>query len=835
MTRVSTSQAIFIFIFAILALILLNGYAQNLVADYRANTWLVLLGTFVGMIALVLVARGRLAIEWDAWELFGFSATVISVWLYFVLPALPTLLPPTQSSDAVRHYLQAMFSYPEGKLVSWYPAGGAFIVANFARWLFVDPLRVLHPVAASFVALSAGAVYGIACTILRATRAQKILALIAPALLFVPWSYFAGIIMGEQYFFAQAFAHYFILAAFWFTASYAARPHPIFAGLIGVALLGVVVAYPILIPLPLALFALIVGAQILTPSLSLQGRGRKRAILILAIFFALMLGIGIALERGGILELRTAQVSASSEVGEGGVTTPSLDALGGAIFLLLALAGIPVAWRAGNAGKTLVAFLIAWVLQFIAFIIAQSVIHLSAYRVDKTFYILAFPLALCAALFSARVLARFSARLDAMPRAAMLALIVIASAGILIARPPRTFALFTESELQAALWAKQNLDTYHIAYLDPNPVRAYWLAFGLWREMLPNEWFQWIPAGAKLGPKNFTEWQTDPAWHRYVLVKDLPGFQDLEGLHVVHQIGASAILEKNVPRIAAPIPSRPDVWYFDSTLKLLGYDLARTTFAPGETITLTMYTESIYPPYATVAWRIELLDRAGNVVSKVERDPFANKFPVQRWHPGEIARDEWSLAFPANAAPGVYDVRMSLFRRASGEVRSVFRIASSGAVQQHLDAAPIARVKIPLPPPSADEQRAMTRLAARVGDAFKLLGYAIQSRRGAPTIELALYWQSIAPTEKDFTVFAHLLDASGTIIAQSDAMPGRGAYPTSIWDAGEIVKDTHALALSANARAPFSLVIGMYDAEQKRLPIGGSDKLIVDFRLQISD
>ncbi|MBI5349647.1 MAG: hypothetical protein HZB77_10095, partial [Chloroflexi bacterium] len=147
-------------------------------------------------------------------------------------------------------------------------------------------------------------------------------------------------------------------------------------------------------------------------------------------------------------------------------------------------------------------------------------------------------------------------------------------------------------------------------------------------------------------------------------------------LRVVHQIGASAILEKDAPRIAAPIPLRPDVWYFDSTLKLLGYDFARTTFAPGDTITLTTYTESIYPPPATVAWRVELVDRAGNGLSKVERDPFANKFPVQRWHPGEFARDEWSLAFPANAAPGVYDVQMQMFRRADGDIRSVFRVSS---------------------------------------------------------------------------------------------------------------------------------------------------------------
>jgi hypothetical protein len=76
----------------------------------------------------------------------------------------------------------------------------------FSHWLGWAPLRVLHLTAASFVALSAGAVYGVTCALLPRRRVSRIAALLAPALLFVPWSYFAGIIDGEQYFFAQALA-----------------------------------------------------------------------------------------------------------------------------------------------------------------------------------------------------------------------------------------------------------------------------------------------------------------------------------------------------------------------------------------------------------------------------------------------------------------------------------------------------------------------------------------------------------------------------------------------------------------------------------------------------
>ena len=237
----SVSQAFFSIVFLVFFFTLLSGYLQNILARHHQSTWLVLAITLAALAITLLAARGRVAIDRDPRELAGFLITVIGVWLYFVAPSLPTLLPPTQSSDAVRVYQQVLFSYPAGKLIGWYPAGGAFLAAMFSHWLGWAPLRVLHLTAASFVALSAGAVYGITCALLPRRRVSRIAALLAPALLFVPWSYFAGIIDGEQYFFAQALAQLFILAAVWYTASYAENPSWIFVSLIGAALLGTVI------------------------------------------------------------------------------------------------------------------------------------------------------------------------------------------------------------------------------------------------------------------------------------------------------------------------------------------------------------------------------------------------------------------------------------------------------------------------------------------------------------------------------------------------------------------------------------------------------------------
>ncbi len=815
---ISASQALFTFFFLLFFFTVLNGYLLNLVSGYRANALLVTMGVLVELIVVGIFARGRISIQRDPLELAGFMIVVVGVWFYFIAASLPTLLPPTQSEDAVRVYLQVLFSYPEGKLVSWYPAGGAFLAAMFSHWLGWVPLRVLHPTAASFIALSAGAVYGMTCALLPRKRMSKIIALLAPALLFVPWSYFAGIIDWEQYFYAQAFAHFFVLAALWYIASYSAKPNWIFAALIGVALLGVVAAYPVLVALPLAVFTLMALAQTFP---RLQEGGSKGALVTLGIFVALMGIAAITLQFGGILEFKAGEIAKTLEVGAGGVTNPSLENLGGPIFLMLTLVGLPIAWRAGIFGRMIFAFLLAWIFQYIALLFLQPYFQISGYRVDKTFYILVFPLAILAALLPARILDRLSTRIEASSRAsaaAWLGLVLVLGAGVALFRPPKSFSPFTESELQTALWAKGHLDTYQISYLDPMAIRAYWLAFGLWRETLPNEWFQWIPAGTKLGPGSFEEWLRDSAWPKWILVRDVEA-SDRVPLQTVYRFGDSAILQKELPAAPAPTPAHFSRWHFGSTLKLIGYDLPRSAYSPGASITLTTYTESIYPPPATVGWRVELVDRNDAAV-KVEGDPFSSKYPVQRWPPGSIARDIWTLPLDARAAPGVYELRMGLFRRVDGEAIEVRPASSEEVTVKALSAAPLAKIKIPIPAPSADELRAASPLQARVGENFSLLSYALQVDRSARRVHLTLYWQGISKTENDYTVFVHLLDASGKVVEQRDQLPLGGIYPTSIWDAQEIIKDDYALAIPADASLPLSIEIGMYaQPDLKRLPI----------------
>lgn len=823
-TIFTTSQACFTLFFLVLFFILLNGYVLNLVGGYQADPWWVLVGLLLELTVAGLAARSWFTIRFEPLELAGFVTVVMGVWLYFVAASLPTLLPPTQSIDAARHYLQVLFSYPRGTLVSWYPAGGAFVAATLSHWIGWSPLRVLHPTAASFVGLSAGAIYGVTCALLPPRALSKIVALVAPVLLFVPWSYFAGIINWEQYFYSQVFAQYFVVAAMWFIATFATQPRGTWLVLLGMALLGIVAAYPYLVALPVALFILMTFARLYGGNwLSTQ----NRTVLFSAfIFGALLVLAAAALQQGGILELKSLRTATVSDVGEGGVATPSVENLGGPLFLLLALAGIPIAWRTGAQGRTILGFLVAWLLQLAALTLVQPFFQISGYRVDKTFYILVFPLAILGALVPARVVARWGDRLEShrlLPPGVFILVVVCAVIGIQIWRPARSFSPLAESELETALWVKENLDTYQVSYLDPAPVRSYWLAFGLWRETLPNEWFQWIPAGAKLGPRSLDEWMSDPAWPQWILVRhsDLGG-RPVSSLpsQLVYQNGESAVLKKEAPLQTVPTPAVITPWYFSSFIRLLGYDLPKTVYAPGDALSFTTYTESLSPPLATVGWRVELVDRHGSVVSKALGDPFANKYPLQRWPPGRYARDVWTLPLDAGITPGVYSLQMGLYRRTDGE----FTVVHSN--NSDLAAAPLGTIKIPPVSPGPDELGAATSLQARVGDAFMLAAYDLRPDQLERMVHLTLYWQSLAATENDYTVFVHLQDSSGKLVAQKDAPPLDGNFPTFAWDAGEIIREQYDLQVPPEAAWPTTLEIGMYSQpDLKRLRVGTDDHI----------
>lgn len=79
-------------------------------------------------------------------------------------------------------------------------------------------------------------------------------------------------------------------------------------------------------------------------------------------------------------------------------------------------------------------------------------------------------------------------------------------------------------------------------------------------------------------------------------------------------------------------------------------------------------------------------------------------------------------------------------------------------------------------------------------------------------IVVTLSWRALQSGTRPLTVFVHLYDASGTLVAQHDGPPAQGFVPTPFWRAGDRIRDVHVVSLTKPlAGGAYRVAIGVYD------------------------
>jgi hypothetical protein len=127
------------------------------------------------------------------------------------------------------------------------------------------------------------------------------------------------------------------------------------------------------------------------------------------------------------------------------------------------------------------------------------------------------------------------------------------------------------------------------------------------------------------------------------------------------------------------------------------------------------------------------------------------------------------------------------------------------------------------PAHTAPQRAPKIPLEATVGDGITLIGYDIlpETIRPGASLYVQYHWQVSAPPATDWTVFTHMVDAGGQVVAGFDSPPGRGSLVTTRWRAGWRVLDEYELLLPAELPAgDYTLRMGLYDAAGNHLPAG---------------
>ncbi len=183
--------------------------------------------------------------------------------------------------------------------------------------------------------------------------------------------------------------------------------------------------------------------------------------------------------------------------------------------------------------------------------------------------------------------------------------------------------------------------------------------------------------------------------------------------------------------------------------------------------------------------------------------------PVETWDAARIqafAVERPELWYVLdNATDTNTDARLAIDRRLTETLCKVSsQFAGSALISRYIRSAP------------TDDLNVTTRF----DDRLQLNGARINRPMAASdaTICIELHWFVAQTPSTDYTVFVHVLNAQGQLVAQSDLQPGSGFAPTSQWQPNSTVIDRHGIVLPATLPAgTYQIVIGLYDSTGTRL------------------
>ncbi len=127
------------------------------------------------------------------------------------------------------------------------------------------------------------------------------------------------------------------------------------------------------------------------------------------------------------------------------------------------------------------------------------------------------------------------------------------------------------------------------------------------------------------------------------------------------------------------------------------------------------------------------------------------------------------------------------------------------------------------------ETEIAVRHDVRFGEIARLAGHTLQGPGAtAPALTVLLYWEPLAQSAVDYTVFVHLTGApnpatGGPLWDQDDHRPLDGFASTLAWERGTLYRDPYHLLGSPEVRlAPgiYTITVGLYDPQSgDRLPV----------------
>lgn len=257
---------------------------------------------------------------------------------------------------------------------------------------------------------------------------------------------------------------------------------------------------------------------------------------------------------------------------------------------------------------------------------------------------------------------------------------------------------------------------------------------------------------------------------------------------------------------------------FGDLAQIYAFEVSPQRLSAGDAATISLCWRVLSTTPNDYSVFVHVLGPANSIVGGRETYPGLGAFATSLWQAGDAFCDHYTVSISRDApGPAVYGVEVGMFDLATGE-----RLPAADGAGSRIEFALVDRLKVI--GPEAEIPSSAARLDSNFGDQINLVGYELGAARPGQALPITLYWQARSEIRADYTVFLHLLNAVGEIVAQADSPPQVGLYPTHWWDAGERVADARNVPLPPDLPAGlYRVLVGLYLPETgERLPLVGS-------------
>jgi hypothetical protein len=281
---------------------------------------------------------------------------------------------------------------------------------------------------------------------------------------------------------------------------------------------------------------------------------------------------------------------------------------------------------------------------------------------------------------------------------------------------------------------------------------------------------------------------------------------------------------------AVPASAQPINFDYGGAARLLAYDVSDDGLALGGTLDVTLYWQALAPVAEDYSVYVQAFGWR-QALDQQDSYPGGGSYPTSLWSPGQIIADHYRLDIPEDAiGPGPAWLAAGLY-----DFDTMERLPVTDSSGQVVIYPILGRLEIP---PGTTQWQPQRALDANFGGRARVTGFDASAAVVAPgdAWELTLYWEALAPMETNYTVFVHVEDAAGNIVAQADLQPTGGFYPTSAWMPGHTLKDSYRLTIPEDTPpSEYRVLAGLYDpATGERLPLLDAAGIPTDNQLPVT-